>query len=282
VVDDEAARTKATSSWPPTRSRPRPSTSWRATAGPDLHAAHRRAHGDTRHPAHGCGEHLRAGHGVPLFDRCEGKITTGISAADRAVTIKTAVDPARAGRHLDARTRLPAAGSHRWRVRAGRHTEARSTGAPGRLDARGVICEIMNEDGTMARRPQLEAFAAEHGLKMITVADLIRYRRRNERLVVRETQVKLPTRFGEFTGYGYRSFVDDRTHMALVVGDVAGKENVLVRGPLGVPHRRCLPLAALRLRRTAGRSDARVQEEGEASSSISWGTRDAASGSATN
>ncbi len=99
----------------------------------------------------------------------------------------------------------------------------------------GVICEIMNEDGTMARRPELEVFAAEHGLKMITVADLIRYRRRTERLVVQESKVQLPTRFGDFVGYGFRSLVDDRTHMALVVGDVAGKEDVLVR-----VHSECL------------------------------------------
>ena len=93
----------------------------------------------------------------------------------------------------------------------------------------------MNEDGTMARRPQLEAFAAEHGLKMITVADLIRYRRKTERLVVQESEVQLPTRFGDFVGYGFRSLVDDRTHMALVVGDVAGKSDVLVR-----VHSECL------------------------------------------
>jgi 3,4-dihydroxy 2-butanone 4-phosphate synthase/GTP cyclohydrolase II len=99
----------------------------------------------------------------------------------------------------------------------------------------GVICEIMNEDGTMARRPELEAFSAEHGLKMITVADLIRYRRRTERLVIQESKVKLPTRFGDFVGYGFRSLVDDRTHMALVVGDVDGKEDVLVR-----VHSECL------------------------------------------
>jgi len=103
------------------------------------------------------------------------------------------------------------------------------------LTPAGVICEIMNEDGTMARRPELEKFAAEHGLLMVTVADLIRYRRRTERLVVRESAVQLPTRFGDFVGYGFRSFVDDRTHMALVVGDVAGKENVLVR-----VHSECL------------------------------------------
>ena len=167
----------------------------------------------------------------------KGKITTGISADDRAVTITTAIsgdstpdDISMPGHVFPLRARPGGV-----LERAG-HTEAavdlaRLAG----LTPAGVICEIMNEDGTMARRPELEKFAAEHGLLMVTVADLIRYRRRTERLVVRESRVALPTRFGEFVGYGFRSFVDDRTHMALVVGDVAGKENVLVR-----VHSECL------------------------------------------
>jgi 3,4-dihydroxy 2-butanone 4-phosphate synthase / GTP cyclohydrolase II len=121
----------------------------------------------------------------------------------------------------------------------------------------------MNDDGTMARRPQLEEFAVVHGLKMITVADLIRYRRQTERLVERDSQVRLPTRFGEFTGYGYRSLVDDRTHMALVVGDVAGKEDVLVR-----VHSECLTgdvFHSLRCDCGAQLEEAmkRVQDEGQ-------------------
>jgi len=167
----------------------------------------------------------------------KGKITTGISAADRAVTITTAIsadstpeDISMPGHVFPLRARPGGV-----LERAG-HTEAavdlaRLAG----LTPAGVICEIMNEDGTMARRHELEKFAAEHGLLMVTVADLIRYRRRTERLVVRESAVQLPTRFGEFVGYGFRSFVDDRTHMALVVGDVAGKEDVLVR-----VHSECL------------------------------------------
>jgi len=167
----------------------------------------------------------------------KGKITTGISAADRAVTITTAIA---ADSTPDSIT-MP---GHVFPLRArpggvlerAGHTEAavdlaRLAG----LTPAGVICEIMNEDGTMARRPELETFAAEHGLLMVTVADLIRYRRKTERLVVKESRVQLPTRFGDFVGYGFRSFVDDRTHMALVVGDVAGKENVLVR-----VHSECL------------------------------------------
>ena len=167
----------------------------------------------------------------------KGKITTGISAHDRAVTITTAIaedtlpeDISMPGHVFPLRARPGGV-----LERAG-HTEAavdlaRLAG----LAPAGVICEIMNDDGTMARRPELEAFAAEHGLKMITVEDLIRYRRRTERLVVQESMVNLPTRFGEFTGYGFRSLVDDRTHMALVVGDVKGQENVLVR-----VHSECL------------------------------------------
>jgi 3,4-dihydroxy 2-butanone 4-phosphate synthase / GTP cyclohydrolase II len=195
----------------------------------------------------------------------KGKITTGISAADRAVTITTAIDPSA----TDADISMP---GHVFplRARAGGvleragHTEAavdlaRLAG----LTPAGVICEIMNDDGTMARRPQLEEFAVVHGLKMITVADLIRYRRQTERLVERDSQVRLPTRFGEFTGYGYRSLVDDRTHMALVVGDVAGKEDVLVR-----VHSECLTgdvFHSLRCDCGAQLEEAmkRVQDEGQ-------------------
>jgi 3,4-dihydroxy 2-butanone 4-phosphate synthase/GTP cyclohydrolase II len=167
----------------------------------------------------------------------KGKITTGISASDRAVTITTAIadgtrpeDISMPGHVFPLRARPGGV-----LERAG-HTEAavdlaRLAG----LAPAGVICEIMNEDGTMARRPELEAFSAEHGLKMITVADLIRYRRRTERLVIQESKVQLPTRYGDFVGYGFRSLVDDRTHMALVVGDVDGKEDVLVR-----VHSECL------------------------------------------
>ena len=195
----------------------------------------------------------------------KGKITTGISAADRAVTITTAIDPATNGADISMPGHVFPLRARAGGVleRAG-HTEAavdlaRLAG----LAPAGVICEIMNEDGTMSRRPELEAFAAEHHLKMITVADLIRYRRLTERLVVRESKVKLPTRFGEFTGYGYRSFIDDRTHMALVVGDVRGKSDVLVR-----VHSECLTgdvFHSLRCDCGAQLEEAmrRVQEEGQ-------------------
>jgi len=167
----------------------------------------------------------------------KGRITTGISAADRAATVAAAIDPAtqpedisRPGHVFPLRARAGGV-----LERAG-HTEAavdlaRLAG----LYPAGVICEIMNPDGTMARRPELESVAREHGLKMVTVEDLIRYRRRTERLVEQVTRVTLPTEFGEFTAYGYRSLLDETTHMALVVGDVDGAEDVLVR-----VHSECL------------------------------------------
>lgn len=167
----------------------------------------------------------------------KGKITTGISPADRCTTVLAAIDPATSPEDISMPGHVFPLRARPGGVleRAG-HTEAavdlaRLAG----LAPAGVICEIINADGTMARRPALEAFSAAHGLKMITVADLIRYRRQTEKLVNRASQVTLPTRFGEFTGYGYTSTTDGRTHMALVVGDVANKENVLVR-----VHSECL------------------------------------------
>jgi 3,4-dihydroxy 2-butanone 4-phosphate synthase/GTP cyclohydrolase II len=167
----------------------------------------------------------------------KGKITTGISAADRAVTVSTAIDPATGPDDLSRPGHVFPLRARDGGVleRAG-HTEAavdlaRLAG----LYPAGVICEIMNPDGTMARRPQLERVAAEHGLLMVTVEDLIRYRRRTERLVDALEPVRLPTRAGEFTAIGYRSLVDDSTHLALIAGEVAGHADVLVR-----VHSECL------------------------------------------
>ncbi|PKQ21204.1 MAG: bifunctional 3,4-dihydroxy-2-butanone-4-phosphate synthase/GTP cyclohydrolase II [Actinobacteria bacterium HGW-Actinobacteria-6] len=167
----------------------------------------------------------------------KGKITTGISSADRCATVLAAIDQATRPEDIS----MP---GHVFPLRArpggvlerSGHTEAavdlaRLAG----LEPAGMICEITNADGTMARRPQLEEFVSAHGLKMITVADLIRYRRRLETLVERTSTVRFPTRFGDFTGYGYTSAVDGRTHLALVAGDVDGAENVLVR-----VHSECL------------------------------------------
>lgn len=167
----------------------------------------------------------------------KGLITTGISAADRAATIAAAIDPATTPEDLSRPGHVFPLRARDGGVleRAG-HTEAAVDLArlAGRYPA-GVICEIMNADGTMARRPELERVAAEHGLKMVTVEGLIRYRRRTERLVERLPEVRLPTDFGEFTAIGFRSLLDGATHMALVAGNVAGRHDVLVR-----VHSECL------------------------------------------
>ncbi len=157
--------------------------------------------------------------------------STGISAYDRALTIKALVDesthPDDLGRpgHIFPLEAL----SGGVLARAG-HTEA--TVDLARLAGfkpAGVLCEIMDDDGTMARVPRLREFAREFGLKMITVRDLIAYRRRTERLVHRMTTVDFPTKYGHFVLHSYRSDVDDNHHIALVKGEVEGKKDVLVR-----------------------------------------------------
>jgi 3,4-dihydroxy 2-butanone 4-phosphate synthase / GTP cyclohydrolase II len=164
-------------------------------------------------------------------------VTTGISAQDRAKTIQVLVDPAT----VPADLRRP---GHVFPLRAREggvlqrvgHTEtavdlARLAGLyPG-----GVICEILDDDGTAARRPELEKFAKRHNLKSITVADLVAYRLRTERLVHRIADARLPTEYGEWRVIGYRNDVDDREHIALVYGDVKEAEGVLVR-----MHSKCL------------------------------------------
>jgi 3,4-dihydroxy 2-butanone 4-phosphate synthase / GTP cyclohydrolase II len=164
-------------------------------------------------------------------------VTTGISAADRAHTIRTAVDPGKGpesivkGGHVNPLKAKPGGVLERTG-----HTEAsvdlaRLAGcAPA-----GVICEIMNEDGSMARVGDLEAYCHKHRLRMITIADLIAYRRRNDKLIERVVQTALPTGFGVFDVVGYRSLVDDKHHVALVKGEVSGRTDVLVR-----VHSECL------------------------------------------
>ncbi|MFA5867745.1 MAG: bifunctional 3,4-dihydroxy-2-butanone-4-phosphate synthase/GTP cyclohydrolase II [Actinomycetota bacterium] len=165
------------------------------------------------------------------------KITTGISAHDRAETVKAVVNPktkpddlSRPGHVFPLRARDGGV-----LKRAG-HTEAavdlaRLAG----LYPAGVICEIMKEDGTMARVPELKKVAAEHDLKMITIADLIEYRRRKERLIVKEAEVEAPTRFGLFRALAYRSLLDGKAHLAMIKGDISGQKDVLVR-----VHSECL------------------------------------------
>ena len=164
--------------------------------------------------------------------------STGISAADRSTTVHALLDrrhPARGPR--PARPHLPAALPRGWRAQARRPHRGRGRPrAPRRAcDPAGVLAEVVNDDGTMARMPRLEAFAAEHGLQLISIADLIRYRRHREKLVRRVSEARIPTRHGDFTGYVFESLLDGTEHMAFVRGEVAGKENVLVR-----VHSECL------------------------------------------
>jgi 3,4-dihydroxy 2-butanone 4-phosphate synthase/GTP cyclohydrolase II len=164
-------------------------------------------------------------------------VTTGISAADRAATVRVAIDPAtepsdlrRPGHVFPLRAR-PGGVLQRVGQTEASVDLARLAG----LYPAGVICEILNADGTMARRPELDRFAAEHRLTFITVAQLVQYRLAKERLVHRVASARLPTAAGEFRIMGYRNDVDDAEHVALVYGDVAGHTNVMVR-----MHSKCL------------------------------------------
>jgi 3,4-dihydroxy 2-butanone 4-phosphate synthase/GTP cyclohydrolase II len=164
-------------------------------------------------------------------------VTTGISAADRARTIKVLVDSAtepyelvRPGHVVPLRYREGGV-----LVRPG-HTEAavdlaRLAG----LTPAGALCELVNDDGSMMRLPELTAFAREHGLALITIADLIAYRRRNEATVTRVAETRLPTRFGDFRAYGYRDQLDGAEHVAMVYGDIGDGADMLVR-----VHSECL------------------------------------------
>jgi 3,4-dihydroxy 2-butanone 4-phosphate synthase/GTP cyclohydrolase II len=164
-------------------------------------------------------------------------VSTGISAADRAHTVQVAIDP-----HTKPHDVVQPGHVFPLKAKEGGvlertgHTEASVDLArlAGLIPA-GVICEIMNEDGTMARVDDLVPYAHEHGLKMVTVSELVAYRRRTEKLVERIVGTSLPTAFGEFTAVGYRSLIDEKHHVAMVKGDVAGKEDVLVR-----VHSECL------------------------------------------
>jgi 3,4-dihydroxy 2-butanone 4-phosphate synthase/GTP cyclohydrolase II len=163
--------------------------------------------------------------------------TTGISAADRAQTVKTVIDPAtqpddlvRPGHIFPLRAREGGV-----LVRAGQTEAIVDLARLAGLYPAGVICEIMNEDGTMARLPQLEEIADRFDIKIISVADLIAYRRRHEKLVHRVAEAKLPTKYGEFTAIAYRSDIDPDEHLALVMGDLNAEEPVLVR-----VHSECL------------------------------------------
>ncbi len=172
-------------------------------------------------------------HGTAFCVSIEGKkgVSTGISAADRALTVLAAIDPqtlpgdlARPGHMFPLRARQGGV-----LVRAGQTEAAVDLSRIAGLYPAGVICEVMNEDGSMARVPDLAKFASEHGLKIITVADLIRHRLSTERLVQKVAEAELPTPFGKFSMMAFDSLVDGTTHLALVLGDIQPGDTVLVR-----------------------------------------------------
>ncbi len=164
-------------------------------------------------------------------------VTTGISAADRARTITVAIEPEARPEDLVSPGHIFPLVAREGGVleRAGQTEAAVDLARLAGLTPAGVICEIMNDDGTMARVPDLMGYCERHGLMMVTVADLIRYRRRTERLVRQVATVRMPTSAGEFVAYGYESLLDGEQHLALVKGDVSGKSDVLVR-----VHSECL------------------------------------------
>jgi 3,4-dihydroxy 2-butanone 4-phosphate synthase/GTP cyclohydrolase II len=164
-------------------------------------------------------------------------VTTGVSAHDRAHTMQVAIDPhTRPGDLVQPGHVNPLKAKAGGVLERTGHTEASVDLArlAGLIPA-GVICEVMNPDGSMARVPELERYCARHGLKMITIADLIAYRRQHDRLIEQVVSAHLPTAFGDFRVVGYRSLVDDKHHVALVKGDVSGQADVLVR-----VHSECL------------------------------------------
>lgn len=165
------------------------------------------------------------------------KITTGISAHDRATTIQAVIDPATTAGDISMPGHVfPLRAVDGGVLRRAGHTEAAVDFARlAGLYPAGVICEIMNEDGTMARVPELVKVAERHGLKIVTIADLIQYRRRTEKFIERVAAIDLPTRFGDFKAVAYRCTLDDKAHIALVKGDIGGAEDVLVR-----VHSECL------------------------------------------
>ncbi|HEX9891753.1 MAG TPA: bifunctional 3,4-dihydroxy-2-butanone-4-phosphate synthase/GTP cyclohydrolase II, partial [Actinomycetota bacterium] len=163
--------------------------------------------------------------------------TTGISAADRAATISSLVDPETKAEDLMRPGHIfPLRYREGGVLKRAGHTEAavdlaRMAG----LYPAGVLCELVNDDGTMARLPDLVAFSREHGLKLISIADLIEHRRRKEKLVRKDAEARIPTIYGEFTAHAYQSLVDGSTHVAFVMGEIGDGRDILVRA-----HSECL------------------------------------------
>ena len=197
---------------------------------------------------------------VDAFD-----VSTGISAHERALTVQTLLDPAKGPADIRRPGHMfPLRYREGGVLRRTGHTEASiDLAILAGLYPAAVICEIMNEDGTMARVPQLMEFAAKNGLKLITVAELIKYRKHHERFVERVSEATLPTKYGDFKVIAYESIVDNMCHLALVKGDVANKPNVLVR-----VHSECLTgdvLGSLRCDcgDQLGVAMKRIEQEGE-------------------
>ena len=237
VVDDETARTRATSSSPP-KVTPQ-AINFMAREGRGLICL---ALTDERCDALGLPPMVEEntsnfGTAFTVSIEARGRTTTGISAADRAATVLAAIDPrtkpadlARPGHMFPLRAQ--AGGVLK---RAGQTEASVDLARIAGLDPSAVICEIMNEDGTMARVPDLAAFCRKHGIRMVTVAELIRHRMKNERLVQRIAAPNLPTTFGDFRLIAYRSDVTHEEHVALVHGEIGEDEPVLVR-----VHSQCL------------------------------------------
>ena len=164
-------------------------------------------------------------------------VSTGISAHDRAHTIQVAIDPSSGPQDLVQPGHIFPLKAKAGGVleRTGQTEAAVDLARLAGLNPSGVICEVLNDDGTMARVPDLARYCAKHGLKMITVSDLIAYRRRNDKLIERVVEAGMPTRYGEFRVVGFRSLLDEKHHVAMIKGEVAGEDDVLVR-----VHSECL------------------------------------------
>lgn len=178
------------------------------------------------------------GHGTAFTVSVDASsVSTGISAPERAQTIKALIDPATVPADLRRPGHIfPLQAMEGGVLRRAGHTEAAvDLASIAGLVPAGVICEIMNEDGTMARIPQLVAFCREHGLKLITIADLIHYRMKKEKLVWRSARAGLPTVYGTFRLIAYENSIDNQTHLALVKGEIDPSRPVLVR-----VHSECL------------------------------------------
>ena len=191
-------------------------------------------------------------------------VSTGISAHDRAHTIQVAIDPGSGPRDLVQPGHVFPLRARPGGVlqRSGQTEAAVDLARLAGLAPAGVVCEVMKDDGTMARVPDLVPYCERHGLKMITVADLIEYRRHTEQLVERVVSVRLPTDHGEFQAVAYREVITGKQHVALVKGDVAGAEDVLVR-----VHSECLTGDVFHSQRCdcgeqLGRALAHIEREG--------------------